>query len=100
MNEVFRDFRAKPEELPELAAQIKVWKPDLNGDHWFNAFICVYLKTAGSDDGLKIVDDWAKSGDCYPGFEAIQGYWAKFQRDLVFDPATYGFALACTDPLN
>jgi hypothetical protein len=79
--------------IAELVAYVKQWEPGPDKSVWEQVFFRVYLKTRCSDAGLKVVDDWARSGDYYPGFEVVQSLWSRFQRDLPYDSTTDDFTI-------
>jgi hypothetical protein len=75
--------------LPKLKSLLDAIDPDCDYPKWFNALVSVYHETAGSDEGLALVDEWSSRGKKYKGTKELEGKWASF-RSGTSKPMTIG----------
>lgn len=61
--------------LPVLIRSID---PDENYDLWVEIGMILYNETGGSEEGLRIYDNWSARGPKYPGSASIRNKWNSF----------------------
>jgi Bifunctional DNA primase/polymerase, N-terminal/Primase C terminal 2 (PriCT-2) len=64
-----------------IAALIVCLDPDLGYDDWLRTGIVIFNETKGSDEGLRLWDDWSSHGEKYKGVDETSKKWASFDLD-------------------
>lgn len=63
--------------------------PDCGYEDWTRVAMAVFHETGGSDEGLKIFNNWSFKGQKYPGYDAIKAKWRSFKSGIK-NPVTIG----------
>lgn len=75
--------------LTKLKVLLEAIDPDCEYGDWSRALMAVYHETAGSDEGLALVDDWSRKGKKYNGRKELELKWASF-KGSTSKPVTIG----------
>jgi hypothetical protein len=75
--------------LTQLKALLDAIDPDCGYGDWSRVLMAVYHETAGSDEGLALVDEWSSQGKKYKGIKELELKWASFSGGTS-KPVTIG----------
>lgn len=63
--------------------------PDCGYEDWTHVLMALFHETQGSENGLRLADEWSRGGAKYKGFREIQAKWQSFRLDIS-NPVTVG----------
>lgn len=67
---------AKPKALLEHI------DPDCGYPIWLQVLMAIFQETGGSEEGLKLADEWSSKGKKYKGSSEIKAKWRSFRLDV------------------
>ena len=78
-----------PAVLANIPLLLEKIDPDCPYPDWMRVLMAVFHETAGSAEGLAMVDDWSSKGTKYRGTKDVEVQWRSFRLD-VKKPVTMG----------
>ena len=78
-----------PAALANIFLLLAEIDPDCPHPDWVRVLMAVFHETAGSAEGLAMVDDWSSKGTKYRGTKDVEVQWRSFRLD-VKKPVTMG----------
>lgn len=67
-------------KLDDARAVLFDCDPGCDRDHWVKAGMALHYELGGSDEALRLFDEWSSGGGNYGGFADVQGRWRSFGR--------------------
>lgn len=84
--------------VPNLEDVCKIGRTHLKTgrDAWLNIGARLHFEFSGSDEGLRLWDEWSRDKEGYRSFESLQKIWNSFKRDgeakvLTFYPIMWRY---------
>lgn len=75
--------------LAKLKALLEHINPDCGYEDWLHCLMAIFHEADGSEEGLKLADEWSSKGKKYKGSQEIKAKWCSFQLDTN-NPITIG----------
>lgn len=68
-------------DITELRTLLADHDPDCDRDAWVETLAIIHYETAGSEEGLKLADEWSAKGEKYKGLKDVRTRWRSFHLD-------------------
>ena len=75
--------------ISQIVTLLNFIDPSCGYAEWIRVLMAIFHETGGSDEGLRIADEWSSKGEKYKGIKDVEFRWNSFRGDVP-NPVTVG----------